>query len=292
MLNPSKRIENSHGECLWTLAWCRENIITGSLDGTMKVWKAEGNECIFATEKSKIGISSVLALQDGLTAVACYQDSTIKFFDLLHSGEKYTLDLKFGEAYSLSISPGEDILVSGSSSGNINVWSMLDNHEKVTSIAAGNKPIISTNFSVEGRLASGANDGSTYVHDVSTQQQTHKFDSHSLPVRCVSFFGDGKMLLSASDDRQVQLYDVRVGQPIFTFSHKAPAYSVDASPNLRHFVVGCQDGSVSMWDIGGLREVRKYDSHRDSVWCVQYDKRCDGNRFASTGDDGAVQLYG
>jgi WD40 repeat protein len=143
---------------------------------------------------------------------------------------------------------------------------MFENHEKVTTISSGNKSIFSTTFSVDGRLACGSADGSVFVHDVSTQQQTHKFDVHAMPTRSVAFSADGNILFSTSDDRQVQLYDVRNGQCIFGFSHKTPTFCVDASPDQRHFVVGCQDGSVSLWDLGCMSEIKKYDWRRDSVY--------------------------
>lgn len=295
MLNlaePSKRIDHPNGDPMWTIAWCRDRIVTGSIGGNVQLYSPIENQWLIGFERSKIGITSIVTSQDGLTAVACYQDSTVKFFDLLQEQEKECLDLKVGDAYSLSLSPGEDILVSGSSTGNINVWSMLDNHEKVTTIPAGGKFIFSTSFSVDGRLASGATDGAVYVHDLSTQQQTHKFDAHAMPVRCVAFTSDGTMLLSAGDDRQVHLYDVRSGQTVFSFSHKSPAFSVDASPNRRHIIVGCQDGGISLWDLGSMSELKKYDCHKDAVWCVAYDKNdVNGNRFASAGDDGAMHLF-
>jgi WD40 repeat protein len=106
MLEPSKRIEHSHGDSLWTVVWSRERIATGSTDGVLKLWNPDANDCLYSSECSKIGITSIVALQDGSTAVACYQDSTIKFFEKV---EKETLDLKLGDAYSLSLSPGEDI---------------------------------------------------------------------------------------------------------------------------------------------------------------------------------------
>ena len=65
------------------------------------------------------------------------------------------------------------------------------------------------------------------------------------------------------------------------------------SPNQRYFAVGCQDGSVSLWDLGSMSEIKKYDCHRDGVWCVAFDKNnANGSRFASVGDDAAIQIYG
>lgn len=78
------------------------------------------------------------------------------------------------------------------------------------------------------------------------------------------------------------------------------ALSVAASPNERHFVVGCADHDVYHWDLGMRKCQSKYQGgHSDMVWGVHYLERRDAGTvkigddydFVSVGDDGAIQLY-
>ena len=68
--------------------------------------------------------------------------------------------------------------------------------------------------------------------------------------------------------------------------------SVDTSPDHRHFVVGCSDSKVLLWDLGMQKFIRSYDQHKDQVWGVSYNKQDSvGRKFASVGDDYLLQVY-
>ena len=45
-----------------------------------------------------------------------------------------------------------------------------------------------------------------------------------------------------------------------------------ASPDHRHFAVGCADQNVVLWDMGMQRHVQNFDQHTDQVWNISFDK--------------------
>ena len=119
-----------------------------------------------------------------------------------------------------------------------------------------------------------------------------------------SLFLDGRLLYTASDDRHVGVYDTISGTVINNFSHKGMCFSIDTAPDGRHFVVGCADSSVCLWDIGMQRKVQSFEQHSHIVWGVAYKKNNTHNDhtlsdssgfkkqiFASVGDDSLLQLY-
>jgi WD repeat-containing protein 61 len=230
------------------------------------------------------------------------------FYDLATKKEVHRIDPGMLEAWSICLSPADDVLASGNRNGEINIWSMGEDHEKVASLATSTRRfILSTAFSVQGMLACTGIDGAATLFDLNTQQAVHRLSSHSLPVRDAAFSPEGTLLFTASDDRHVSVYDVRSGATVSSFSHQGMALSVDASIDHRHFVVGCSDHSVCYWDLGMQRCVTKLSSssggnhccHGDQVWGVAFDKSsnafCEGfkqsNRLISVGDDAAIQLY-
>lgn len=297
--NFTKKIENSHGDSVWSLAWCQDHLVTGSLDGSIKLWNlADTQHPLFTSKKTKIGVTSIVALQDGSMAIACYQDSTIRFFDLTSKQETAVIEPGLLEAYSLSLAPGEDVLASGNSKGGINIWSMHDQHEKVATIPTdGTKFVVNTAFSIDGKLASSSLDGLVQVIDMNTQQRVHKFTLHSMPTRQITFSPeDGDLLYSASDDRMVHLYDLRTGECIQTFGHESMVYCLDTASDGRHFLSGSSDGKVSLWDIGMQKRIQRYDSsaHHDVVWDVGFQKVSNSfscPQFASVSDDATIHLY-
>jgi WD repeat-containing protein 61 len=141
-------------------------------------------------------------------------------------------------------------------------------------------------------LACAGIDGVVNIFDMNTQQILHKLEAHALPIRSIAFSPEDDLLYTASDDRHANVYDVRSGALVGSFSHSGMAYSVDTSPDFRHFAVGCADYTVSVWDLGMQRRVQKFDTHTDQVWGVSYDKSDhSGRRFASVGDDATIQIY-
>ena len=292
--NLSNRVENSHSEGVWAVSWPTSgDIITGSLDGTTKIWDTSGNNVSlkFTSNKHNLGVNSIASTQDGSITIVCHQDSVIKFYDVINKTEVKELNPGLLEAWSICLSPGDDVLASGNRNGAINIWSMQDDNEKVATLETNNKFILSTCFNSDGKLASAGIDGIANLFDLNTQQIIHKLEAHALPIRSTKFSPDGSLIYTASEDRHVSIYDIKSGQLINSFSHAGKALSVDTSTDSRHFLVGSSDHNVYLWDLGMQKCISKYKSHTELVWGVCYDKSSNSSRFVSVGDDSLIQLY-
>jgi len=263
------KIENAHSDSVWAASWCGGDgrLLTGSLDGSLKLWNkptaSEAGKPLCASPKQRVGITSVVATSDGTMAVACYQDSTIRFFNLQDPStmvEESVIDPGLQEAWSICLSPVDDVIAAGSHDGKVNFFSMErsaedGNRRLIMALETGNKLVMSTAFSKgeDAKLATSSVDGFVNIFDMSTQQLVHKVEAHAMSARSVCFSPDGKLVYSASDDRHVNVFDTVSGASVGTFSHAGMALCVDASPDHRHFVVGGSDHSVFLWDLGMQR---------------------------------------
>ena len=294
-IKTSEKVEAAHADCIWAVSWSHGgNLLTGSLDGTVKLWDPKLKN-LSTSSKQKYGVNSICAVRDGSVAVACFQDAMIRFYTLPDLQEVSCIDAGMLEAWTVCLSPTDDVLVSGTHKGAINVWSMQEGHEKVACMETHNKLILSTSFNKNLKLATAGIDGFVNIFDINTQSIVHKIEAHALPIRSVVFSPDGNLLYTASDDRHVSVYDTVSGTLVNSFSHAGMALTVDACPDHRHFVVGCADHNVVLWDMGMQQAVQHYDQHTDQVWCVNFEKQENSNaktRFASVGDDGLLQTYG
>ena len=290
-----KKVE-AHADSIWSSCYTsRGDILTGSLDGTVQV--RDGSDLSLKSStasRHKFGATSVIATHDCSKAIACYQDSTIKFYAMNDTLEEIdSVDAGLFEAYTLCLSPDDDVLVGGSSTGKANFWSMKDGHEKVSSVDIHeNKAILSIAFNHDFKLATSAIDGVVNIFDLEKQQVIHKIEAHALPCRSVVFSPGGHLLYTASDDKHANVFDTLTGQLVGSFSHAGMCYSIDRSSDERHFAVGNADSSVTVWDLGMQRDVGIFDNHTESVWSVKFDPTDDtGRRFLSTGEDSSIQLY-
>lgn len=78
-------------------------------------------------------------------------------------------------------------------------------------------------------------------------------------------------------------------QDLFTLDHESPVHSVAFAPQARLLAVGCDDGTVALWDLDGPTRVRTLDGHVGTVYSVAFSP--DGTRLATCGNDGALRLW-
>lgn len=300
-------MENAHQTAIWCVSFCEdERLLTGSLDGALKLWHKSLGKAIGTTVKQRVGVTSLVS--GGTSAAACFQDSTIRFYTLTPEGiEEVKVENDAGqlvadvfnpghlEAWSISLAADKATFATGSNSGVVSLWSMEAGHDKLLSFETNDKPALCTGFSAYSenqQMACGSMDGTVYVFDVLNQTKLQTIQEHNLPTRCVKFSPDGNLVYSASDDRHVSVVDARSGVVINAFAHSGMAFSVDVSPDHRHFCVGSSDHVVSLWDLGMQRCETTYHCHSDQVWGVAFDPMdATGRRFASVGDDQLLQLY-
>mmetsp|Transcript_19726 Transcript_19726/g.19833 ORF Transcript_19726/g.19833 Transcript_19726/m.19833 type:complete len:297 (+) Transcript_19726:41-931(+) len=291
MYRPTRRVEGAHRDGIWAVYWSNDAIITGSLDGTAKLWK-EDLSLIETTPEQRLGITSIVSLNNNQTVVSCCQDSIIRFHSMPSLKQYAEIDPGHLEAYSISVSKTEDLIAAGSHTGNVHIWS-VSNQEKLYALKSSDdsKFFLSTDFNNDDTKLVAANMiGTVFLYDLATQQIVHKIDAHGMPIRKVKFSKDGNLLYTASDDKHVSVFDTRNGSSINSFSHTGMSLTVDVSPDHRHFLVGCADHTVVLWDLGMQRQEQLFEvQHTDQVWGVSYDET--GNRFISVGDDALLQLY-
>ena len=304
-IKAGEKVEAAHTDCIWALTWAKDGqLLTGGLDGCVKLWSPT-LENIATSSKQKYGCNSVVAVKDGSYAVACFQDAMIRFYKLPDPSdqqpqqaelqEEMCIDAGMLEAWTVTLSKDEEVMVSGTHKGGVNIWSLQgdEKYRQLATMETGCKMILNTAFNNDMKLATAGIDGYVNVFDINTQAVVHKLEAHALPVRSVVFSPDGHLLYAASDDRHVSVWDTLSGTLVNSFSHAGMALTVDASPDHRHFVVGCADHNVVLWDMGMQRSVQQYDQHADQVWNVAFDAAdgATGGKFASVGDDGLLQTY-
>lgn len=301
------KAENAHAEGIWAVAWSgSERLITGSLDGSIRLWNSRSlSTPISSTERQNVGVNSVVTTDDGTLVLACYQDSTIRLYDIHEETgilneripkKKEKSDLLSG--WTLSLSPDDDTYAAGSQTGSVYIYSIKEEKRIAKINTAKASHVLATAFNHDGSLlaATSAN-GYVHVYDNIIQKDVAAIlctAAHGMASRCCKFSPDGRLLYTASDDQHVSVIDTRANgfSAVKSFACGSMALSLDVSPDGRHFAVGGSDGNVTLWDLGMQRREAVYNSHTDQVWCVAYDRtNAEGKRFATVGDDSMLQIY-
>ena len=84
-------------------------------------------------------------------------------------------------------------------------------------------------------------------HDILHDMTAHEGHAHA--VFCVAFHPEGRLLLSASGDKTVKLWDLQTHRVLTTFTeHEQWVYSVAFFHNMMAFATGCDDGRVRIYE--------------------------------------------
>src|SRR5262245_18000811 len=96
-------------------------------------------------------------------------------------------------------------------------------------------------------------------------------ERHGCSVHSVALSPDGKTLASAHNDSTIQLWDVKTGRLIRSFTgHTGHVPVIVFSPDGKLLAGGSPDQTVKLWDVSSERFIRAFSGHRDSVDAVSF----------------------
>ncbi len=120
---------------------------------------------------------------------------------------------------------------------------------------------------------------------------------HLAAVNAIAISPDGTTLISGSDDRQVNLWNLKTGKWLYTFSGQAEAVlSVAISPDGQQIASSSVDRKISSWQMGTRKFLHTFFylnspySHNGFVNSVAYSP--DGAILASGAADKTIRIWG
>jgi WD40 repeat protein len=125
-----------------------------------------------------------------------------------------------------------------------------------------------------------------------TAKSARPLTGHRGWVESVAFSLDGTMLVSASDDHTLRLWDVakhrQIGAPLT--GHTDVVKSVSSSPDGKTLASAGDDSTVRLWDVATHRQIGDpLAGFGGRFNCVSFSP--DGTTLASAGEDRAISLW-
>lgn len=265
----------AHEEGVWSCAWVpgSDQLLTGSLDETVKVWEDEADSLSMGHTYTghTLGVVSVVTDATGAYAASSSLDSLIRVWSMRTHETKAIIETAPMETWAVAFSPRSDgmtqLATAGGSRNAVIIWNIGEEQtsfgaelalpqatgSEAPQAAAGGKAanrerfVLSVAYSPDGsRVACGAMDGTVAVYDVASNSLIGTLKGHRQPVRSLTFTPDSRLLLSACDDRHVNMYDAGNAQLVDAFSgHDSWVLSVAAHPSGTCFASSSSDGKAS-----------------------------------------------
>merc|ERR1712110_1390297 len=121
-----------------------------------------------------------------------------------------------------------------------------DEYDGVLDIA--NAVVLTVTFNRRGTLlAGGCNDGKILIWDFITRGLVKTIQAHSHPIASLDWTRDGNFLISAGADNLINIWNVILGECIYSFRSSIPVLSAKWCPRVynRSFIRRDNDESVT-----------------------------------------------
>lgn len=244
-------------------------ILTGSRDGTAKLWNRSGQE-IRTFKVGETEVTAVAVSPDGRFMVTGAQDQSVKLWDL--SGQEILAFETSGSITSIAISSDGEWLAAGTVDTIAVVWNRRTG--KIAQILTGHsKTVNSIAFSPDGRFI-----------------LTGSWDGRSVPNPDAAFVMGAPETIEEGQGT-AKLWDRATGREIRTFGpHNDLVTAVAFSPDDggKQILTGSLDGTAKLWDMDSGKEIRTYEGTGDYITTVAFSP--DGKRVLTGSQWGAVQI--
>ena len=182
------------------------------------------------------------------------KEGRLLIWDLERQEKKDTLAQKLTAINAIAFSPNGETLVSGEQNGTIRFWkpgSRLD----LPLLQSGLPPITSLAFSPDSKLlaCSCADDighACCIIWVMATREQRILLEQKTA-INCVAFSSDSRILVIASQDGSIWLWDLEKEQEVFAVTaHQGAVTTVAFCPTKPILASGSKDGTIKLWELG------------------------------------------
>ncbi|HEY76402.1 MAG TPA: hypothetical protein G4O00_09510 [Thermoflexia bacterium] len=222
--------------------------LSGSLDGTVKVWDVATGRLLRSLEGHTDWVRAVAVSPDGRRIVSGSDDGTVKVWDLESGRLLRSLEGHTGAVLAIAMSPDGRWALSGSLDGTVKVWDVATGR-LLRSLEGHTGPVWVVAVSPDGRWAlSGSSDRTVKVWDLESGRLLRSLEGHTRGVNAVAVSPDRRWAVSGSADRTVKVWDLEEGTSHVLFWNDATIFSLALSPDGRFLVCGDSQGRVWIFE--------------------------------------------
>ncbi|CAG9565072.1 unnamed protein product [Danaus chrysippus] len=194
-----------------------------------------------------------------------------------------------GEIFTAKFHPEGKHLASAGFDRQILLWNVYGQCDNVMVMKGHTGAIMELCFSPDGaHMYTCATDNTVAVWDVPTGVRIKKLKGHANFVNSVSGARRGpELLVSASDDSTIKLWDARKRNPIASFDSEYPVTAVLFNDTAEKIISGGIDNVIKVWDIRNNQISYKIKGHTGHCLSLSYD----GSYLLSNSSDSTLRIW-
>lgn len=260
------------------------HIISGSGDGTIRIWNADTGECLQALKGHTDLVTCFAVLRDGCIASGS-EDRTIRIWNA-NTGECLRTIKGNSSPVTCLATLHDGRIVSGSGDRTIRIWDAntgdclraLNEHaDRVTSLV-----VLS-----DGRFVSGSDDGTIRIWDAQTDECLEQIKRFTHSVKCLAVL-PGDRIVSGSDGGTIRIWNANTGKRLLTIKgHKLGSTCLAALPDGR-IISGSGDKTIRIWDADTGDCLRVLTGHTRGITSLAM---LHDGRIVSGSQDGTISVW-
>lgn len=267
----------------------RKTLASASADGTIKIWNLEEPHRRWFDTRLDSGSFS----PDDQTFAVADCNGTIR---LWHQDDWFAAKPpfhKFSKAHndcinSVRFSPDGKTIASASDDNTLKLWSVEGILLKT--LLEKSKPVISLDFSQDGRLASGGDDQTIKLWNAETGKFLPDLKGHRGRISSVDFSPDGKFLASGSEDLTLRLWHLSASsESEILGSQNQEISAVQFNPTGKILAAASGDQTVQLWDVEKKQQIKVLTGHQGLITDLSFSPS--GQTLVSSSDDSTIKLW-
>ena len=226
-----------HFDALWGVAWSPDGtrLLSGSHDGTARVWDASRGTELFALAGPSLSISAVAWSPDGTRLLTAAEDHSVRVWDATTGADLLTLGVGgSGVGGAVAWSPDSTRILTSFDDASARIWD-ASSGQVVRTLSGHTEHLTAVSWSPDGtRVATASDDGTARVWDVTTGTEL-------LRVGPMAFVGRGATM--GPDGRPTHVGPIE------------PMTGLSWSPDSRRIITAFDSAEPRVWDAATGEEV-------------------------------------
>lgn len=281
-----------HASRIWSAGFSPDgqHIVTGSDDGTAKVWEISTGRPVITLSGHADWVRSAVFSPDGRHIATGSKDYILRIWDAATGVEIRRLQGHRGPIRTVAFSPDSRRIVTASQDGTAQIWDAATGETLVTCRGHSNW-VFSAAFSPDGRrIVTGGDDATVRIWDAADGKELRRLVGHDGHVRTTAFSPNGLQVVSAGQDRTAKIWDSESGRLERTLTgHLRHVFSAAFSPDGRYIATASGDQTARLWDAVSGRELNQFRGHGAEIYTAVFSP--DGQRILTASEDGTSKMW-
>lgn len=269
------------------------HVVSGSWDGTLKLWHAASGTCLRTWHAQGGGVNSCAFSADGQHVAAGGAGAEGGRLTVWHAASGSAVHSLVGHMAGVracAFSPDGLHLLSAARDGSVKRW-CLATGTCVHSFIAQPGEVSACAFAPDGRhVLVGGYGGEISLWQIDTAACVQTFVGHQGQVLACAFAPGGQQVLASDLEDSFKLWDVSSAACVQSFGvQHGMVVSCAVAADGRYVLAGSSDGALTLWDVASGTCLRTWHGH--SGWVCACAFAPHGAQVLSADDDQTLRLW-